>query len=201
MRRMNLQRPLDEISDLRLLPGHAAHIDKRNRQLNRVSEEIKGVRHPSTLLTDLGLLRSADTVHSVFNRTLMVIPLMLMATACGEPEAACDRQCGQIRTLFTAPCGSQHTGTPADCAAWVSQVSTMTRNLNAAFQGKQVEQDVSEVLPRLMTAVGDFEALKCSDVKVDNVSSTDARQSKCNEALIATRGDLGSLYFSADVPD
>ncbi|MCP2251233.1 hypothetical protein LX86_010030, partial [Lentzea aerocolonigenes] len=44
-------------------------------------------------------------------------------------------------------------------------------------------------------------ALKCSDVKVDNVSSTDARQSKCNEALIATRGDLGSLYFSADVPD
>ncbi|MFC3889943.1 hypothetical protein ACFOWZ_00540 [Lentzea rhizosphaerae] len=77
----------------------------------------------------------------------------------------------------------------------------MTRNLNQAFQGKQVEQDVSEVLPRLMTAVGDFEALKCGEVQVDNVSSTDARQSKCNEALIATRGDLGSLYFSADVPD
>lgn len=198
---MQLERPLHEIGDLRLLPGHAAHIDKRNRQLNRVSEEIKGVRHPPTLLTNLGLLRSADTVRTVFKRTLMVITLMLMATACGEPNAACDRQCGQIRTLFTAPCGSQHTGTPADCAAWMSQVSTMTRKLDEALRGKQVEQDVSEVLPRLMTAVGDFEALKCGEVKVDNVSSTDARQSKCNEALIATRGDLGSLYFSADVPD
>ncbi len=121
----------------------------------------------------------------------MVIPLMLMATACGEPEAACDRQCGQIRTLFTAPCGSQHTGTPADCAAWVSQVSTMTRNLNAAFQGKQVEQDVSEVLPRLMTAVGDFEALKCSDVKVDNVSSTSRAT-----ALVAPEGRGQVARFS-----
>src|SRR5689334_13558504 len=44
-RLMSLQRPLNEISDLRLLPGHAAHITKRSRQLNRVSEEIKGVRH------------------------------------------------------------------------------------------------------------------------------------------------------------
>ena len=77
----------------------------------------------------------------------------------------------------------------------------MTHNLDTSLQGKRVQQDVSEVLPRLMTAVGDFEAHKCGDVKVDNLSSTDARQSKCNEALIATRGDLSSLYFSADVPD
>jgi hypothetical protein len=52
-----------------------------------------------------------------------------------------------------------------------------------------------------MTAVGDFETHKCGNVRVDNAASTDARQSKCNEALIATRGVLGSLYFSADVPD
>lgn len=77
----------------------------------------------------------------------------------------------------------------------------MTRNLNKSLQGKHVQDDVNQVLPRLMTAVGDFEAHQCGEVRVDNVSSTDARQSKCNEALIATRGDLGSLYFSADVPD
>ncbi|MDT7781589.1 MAG: hypothetical protein QOF58_8 [Pseudonocardiales bacterium] len=140
-------------------------------------------------------------MRSVIKRTLLVISLLLMTTGCGEAPAACDRQCGEIRTLFTAPCGSQHSGTPADCAAWVTRVSSMTRKLDKALQGKHVQEDVSEVLPRLMTAVGDFEAHKCADVKVDNVSSTDARQSKCNEALIATRGDLGSLYFSADVPD
>jgi len=137
----------------------------------------------------------------VIKRTLLVISLFLMATGCGEAPAACDRQCAEIRALFTAPCGSQHSGTPADCAAWMARVSSMTRKLDKSFQGKRVQEDVSKVLPRLMTAVGDFEAHKCSDVKVDNVSSTDARQSKCNEALIATRGDLGSLYFSADVPD
>ncbi|MET9630606.1 hypothetical protein ABZX92_24355 [Lentzea sp. NPDC006480] len=137
----------------------------------------------------------------MIKRTLLVIPLLLMTTGCGDPPAACDRQCGEIRTLFTAPCASQHSGTPADCAAWVTRVSSMTRKLDKALQGKHVQDDVSEVLPRLMTAVGDFEAHKCADVNVDNVSSTDARQSKCNEALIATRGDLGSLYFSADVPD
>lgn len=137
----------------------------------------------------------------VIKRTLPVISLLLVATGCGEAPAACDRQCGEIRTLFTAPCGSQHSGTPADCAAWVARVSSMTRQLDKSLQGKHVQQDVSEVLPRLMTAAGDFEAHKCAEVEVDNVSSTDARQSKCNEALIATRGDLGSLYFSADVPD
>lgn len=137
----------------------------------------------------------------MIKRTPLVITLMLMATGCGEAPSACDRQCGEIRTLFTAPCGSQHSGTPADCATWVAGVSSMTRKLDSSFQGKQVQDDVSQVLPRLMTAVGDFEAHKCSDVKVDNVSSTDARQSKCNEALIATRGILGSLYFSAGVPD
>ncbi|MDX3658712.1 hypothetical protein PV646_15505 [Streptomyces sp. ID05-26A] len=137
----------------------------------------------------------------MIKRTLLVIFLLLMATGCGEAPAACDRQCGEIRTLFTAPCGSQHSFTPADCAAWVGEVSTMTRRLDRSLQGKQVQQDVSEVLPRLMTAVGDFEAHQCGEVRVDNVSSTDARQSKCNEALIATRGDLGSLYFSAEVPD
>lgn len=137
----------------------------------------------------------------MIKRTLPVITLMLMATGCGEAPAACDRQCGEIRTLFTAPCGSQYSGTPADCAPWVARVSSMTHQLDNSLQGKRVQQDVSEVLPRLMTAVGDFEAHKCSDVKVDNISSTDARQSKCNEALIATRGDLSSLYFSADVPD
>jgi hypothetical protein len=140
-------------------------------------------------------------VRSVIERTLLVIALMLMATGCGEPPAACDRQCGEIRSLFSAPCGSQHSGTPADCAAWVSRVSSMTRTLEGSLRGRSVQEDVSEVLPRLMTAVGDFEAHRCGDVRVDNVSSTDARQSKCNEALIATRGDLGSLYFSADVPD
>jgi hypothetical protein len=140
-------------------------------------------------------------VRYVIKRTLPVITLLLMATGCGEAPAACDRQCGEIRALFAAPCGSQHSGTPADCAAWVSRVSTMTRKLDRALQGKRVQQDVSEVLPRLMTAVGDFEAHRCGEVKVDNIGSTDARQSKCNEALIATRGDLGSLYFSADVPD
>lgn len=137
----------------------------------------------------------------VIKRTLLVISLLLMATGCGEPPAACDRQCGEIRTLFTAPCGSQHSFTPADCATWVTRVSSMTRKLDKSLQGKQVKPAVSEVLPRLMTAVGDFEAHQCDEVQVDNVSSTDARQSKCNEALIATRGDLGSLYFSADVPD
>ena len=137
----------------------------------------------------------------MIKRTLLVISLLLMATGCGDPPAACARQCGEIRTLFTAPCGSQHSFTPADCATWVTSVSTMTRNLDKSLQGKQIKPAVSEVLPRLMTAVGDFEAHQCGEVRVDNVSSTDARQSKCNEALIATRGDLGSLYFSADVPD
>ncbi len=140
-------------------------------------------------------------MRSVIKRTLLVISLFLLPTGCGEPPAACDRQCGEIRTLFTAPCGSQHSGTPADCAAWVTNVSTMTRKLDKALQGKQIKPAVSEVLPRLMTAVGDFEAHECGEVRADNVSSADARQSKCNEALIATRGDLGSLYFSADVPD
>lgn len=137
----------------------------------------------------------------MIKRTLLVISLLLMATGCGEAPEACAWQCGEIRTLFTAPCGSQHSRTPAECAAWVAQVSSMTRKLDQSLQGKQVEDDVSQVLPRLMTAVGDFEAHKCADVKVDNVSSTDARQSKCNEALIATRGVLGSLYFSVEVPD
>lgn len=137
----------------------------------------------------------------VAKRTLLVITLILMATGCGEAPSACDRQCGEIRTLFAAPCGSQHSGTPAECAAWVNRVSTMTHKLDKSFKGKPVEQDVSQVLPRLMTAVSDFESHRCGEVRVDNVSSTDARQSKCNEALIATRGDLGSLYFSADVPD
>lgn len=137
----------------------------------------------------------------VIKRTLLVIFLLLMATGCGEAPAACDRQCGEIRALFTAPCGSQHSFTPADCAAWVEEVGTMTHRLDSSLRGKEVRQDVSEVLPRLMTAVGDFEAHECGEVRVDNVSSTDARQSKCNEALIATRGDLGSLYFSAEVPD
>jgi hypothetical protein len=140
-------------------------------------------------------------VRPVIKRTLLVISLMLMATGCGESPMTCARQCGEIRSLFTAPCGSQHSGTPADCAAWVARVSSMTRKLDQSLQGKQVQDDVSEVLPRLMTAVGDFEAHKCGEVRVDNVSSTDALQSKCNEALIATRGDLGSLYFSAEVPD
>jgi hypothetical protein len=140
-------------------------------------------------------------VRCVIKRTLLVITLMLMASGCGEAPAACDRQCGEIRTLFTAPCGSQHNATPADCAAWVASVSSMIRKLDRSLQGKHVQDDVSRVLPRLMTAVGDFEAHQCDEVRVDNVSSTDARQSKCNEALIATRGDLSSLYFSADVPD
>jgi hypothetical protein len=140
-------------------------------------------------------------VRCVIKRTLLVITLMLMATGCGEAPAACDQQCGEIRTLFTAPCGSQHNATPADCEAWVTGVSSMIRKLDSSLQGKRVQDDVSQVLPRLMTAVGDFEAHHCGEVRVDNVSSTDARQSKCNEALIATRGDLSSLYFSADVPD
>ena len=140
-------------------------------------------------------------MHIVIKRTLLVISLLLMTTGCGDPPAACARQCGEIRTLFTAPCGSQHSFTPADCATWVTNVSTMTRKLDQSLQGKHTKPAVSEVLPRLMTAVGDFEAHQCGEVRVDNVSSTDARQSKCNEALIATRGDLGSLYFSADVPD
>lgn len=137
----------------------------------------------------------------MIKRTLLVISLLLMTTGCGDPPAACAHQCGEIRTLFTAPCGSQHSFTPADCATWVTSVSTMTRNLDKSLQGKQIKPAVNEVLPRLMTAVGDFEAHQCGEVRVDNVSSTDARQSKCNEALIATRGDLGSLYFSADIPD
>ncbi|NGY58960.1 hypothetical protein G7043_08475 [Lentzea sp. NEAU-D13] len=137
----------------------------------------------------------------MIKRTLLVISLLLMTTGCGDPPATCARQCGEIRTLFTAPCGSQHSFTPADCATWVTSVNTMTRNLDKSLQGKQIKPAVNEVLPRLMTAVGDFEAHQCGEVRVDNVSSTDARQSKCNEALIATRGDLGSLYFSADVPD
>jgi hypothetical protein len=140
-------------------------------------------------------------VRSVIKRTLLVISLLLLATGCGEPRAACDRQCSEIRVLFTAPCGSQHSGTPAECAEWVGEVSGMTRRLGESLRGKQVQDDVSEVLPRLMTAVGDFENLRCGAVDVDNVSSTDALQAKCNEALIATRGDLGSLYFSAEVPD
>ncbi|MFJ8963522.1 hypothetical protein ACIRG5_29455 [Lentzea sp. NPDC102401] len=137
----------------------------------------------------------------MIKRTLLVISLLLLATGCGEAPAACDRQCGEIRALFTAPCGSQHSFTPADCAGWVGEVSTMTRRLDTSLRGKHVRQDVSEVLPRLMTSIGDFDAHRCGEVRVDNVSSTDARQSKCNEALIATRGDLGSLYFSAEVPD
>lgn len=127
--------------------------------------------------------------------------LLLLATGCGEVPAACDRQCAEIRALFTAPCGSQPSYTPADCAAWVTAVDSMTRSLDSSLQGKLVQQDVSEVLPRLRTAVGDFEAHRCAEVDVDNVSSTDPRHSRCNEALIATRGDLGSLYFSAEVPD
>jgi hypothetical protein len=137
----------------------------------------------------------------VIKRTLLVISLLFTATGCGEAPAACDRQCGEIRTLFTAPCGSQHNFTPADCAEWVEQVGEMTERLDESLRGKQVQQEVSEVLPRLMTAVDDFEAHRCDEVRVDNVSSTDARHAKCNEALIATRGDLGSLYFGADVPD
>jgi len=139
-------------------------------------------------------------VRCVIKRTLSVITLLLTATGCDEAPAACDQQCGEIRDLFAAPCGSRHRGTPADCAAWVSRVSTMTHRLDEALRGKRVQEDVGAVLPRLMTAVGDFEAHRCGEVKVDNVGSTDARESKCNEALIATRGDLGSLYFSADVP-
>ncbi|SEP99678.1 hypothetical protein SAMN04488000_101913 [Lentzea albida] len=137
----------------------------------------------------------------VIKRTLLVISLLLLPTGCGEVPAACDRQCGEIRALFTAPCGSQHSGTPAECARWVAEVGTMTRRLDESLQGKPVQDDVSEVLPRLMTAVGDFENLRCGAIDVDNLSSTDSLQAKCNEALIATRGDLGSLYFSAEVPD
>ncbi|WP_434450639.1 hypothetical protein [Lentzea sp. E54] len=137
----------------------------------------------------------------MIKRTLLVMSLLLLATGCGEAPAACDRQCAEIRALFTAPCGSQPSYTPADCAAWVAAVDSMTRSLDSSLQGKLVQQDVSEVLPRLKTAVGDFEAHRCAEVDVDNVSSTDSRHSKCNEALIATRGDLGSLYFSAEVPD
>ncbi|HEX7305968.1 hypothetical protein [Lentzea sp.] len=137
----------------------------------------------------------------MIKRTLLVISLLLPLTACGEAPAACDHQCGRIRVLFTAPCGSQHSGTPADCAGWVTEVGTMTRELDGSLRGKHVQEDVSEVLPRLLTSVHDFEEHHCADVGVDNVSSTDLQQSKCNEALIATRGDLGSLYFSADVPD
>ncbi|USX49215.1 hypothetical protein [Lentzea sp. HUAS12] len=137
----------------------------------------------------------------MIKRTLLVISLLLLPTGCGEVPAACDRQCGEIRALFTAPCGSQHSGTPAECARWVAEVGTMTRLLDESLQGKPVQDDVSEVLPRLMTAVGDFENLRCGAIDVDNLSSTDSLQAKCNEALIATRGDLGSLYFSAEVPD
>ncbi|MCG8923938.1 hypothetical protein [Lentzea sp. CC55] len=134
-------------------------------------------------------------------RTLLVIALLLTATGCGEAPATCARQCGEIHDLFTAPCGSQHSSTPAECAAWVGSVSSMTRRLDSSLRGKRVQPAVAEVLPRLMTSVGEFEAHRCGEVRVDNVSSTDTRQSKCNEALIATRGDLGSLYFSAGVPD
>ncbi|WP_143022777.1 hypothetical protein [Lentzea jiangxiensis] len=134
-------------------------------------------------------------------RTLLVIALLLTATGCGEAPATCARQCGEIHDLFTAPCGSQHSGTPAECAEWVGSVSSMTRRLDSSLRGKRVKPAVSEVLPRLMTSVGEFEAHRCGEVRVDNISSTDVRQSKCNEALIATRGDLGSLYFSAGVPD
>ncbi|HUQ57929.1 hypothetical protein [Lentzea sp.] len=137
----------------------------------------------------------------MIKRTLLVITLLLTTTACGDPQAACEVHCGEIRTLFTAPCGSQHSGTPAECAAWVDEVGTMTNTLINALHGKHVQQDVSEVLPRLKAATNDFEEHQCGEVQVDNAESTDARQSKCNEALIATRGDLGTLYFSADVPD
>jgi len=136
----------------------------------------------------------------VIKRTLLVIPFLLMTTGCGDPQAACEVHCGEIRTLFTAPCGSQHSGTPAECAAWVDEVSTMTKNLANALRDKHVQQDVSEVLPRLKTATHAFEELHCGEVQADNVESTDAHESKCNETLIATRGDLGTLYFSADVP-
>lgn len=76
----------------------------------------------------------------------------------------------------------------------------MATSLDKSLRGKPVEPTVQETLPRLITAVSDFEANKCGDVQVDNVSSTEARQAKCNEVLIATRGDLGALYFSAQVP-
>lgn len=137
----------------------------------------------------------------VIKRTLLVISLLLMTTGCGESAATCARQCGEIRTLFAAPCGSQHSGTPAECAAWITSVSTMTRALDQSLQGKHVQADVSEALPRLMTSLNAFESHRCAEIHVDNISATDARQSKCNEALIAARGDLGFLYFSAEVPD
>ncbi|WP_143115988.1 hypothetical protein [Lentzea xinjiangensis] len=136
----------------------------------------------------------------MIKRTLPVVSLVLLATGCGEAPAACERQCGEIRALFTAPCGSQHSGTPAECAAWVAGVGAMTRRLDESLRGKVVQQDVGEVLPRLMSATGDFEANRCGEVRVGNLASTDARQARCNEALIAARGDLGSLYFSAEVP-
>jgi hypothetical protein len=77
----------------------------------------------------------------------------------------------------------------------------MVKSLDESLQGKEVQQGVKDTLPKLRTAVGQFESNKCGDVQVDNVSSTEDREAKCNEALIATRGDLGSLYFSAQVPD
>lgn len=139
-------------------------------------------------------------------RTLLLIGALLSAaglcaSGCGPAPEACGRQCGEIRILFEAPCGSQHSGTPAECAKWVGNVSAMAKSLDKSLEGKPVEPAVRDALPKLMTAVGEFETHKCADVKVDNVSSTESRQSKCNEALIATRGDLGALYFSAQVPD
>ncbi|GLZ35741.1 hypothetical protein Lesp02_79280 [Lentzea sp. NBRC 105346] len=135
-------------------------------------------------------------------RTLLLVGALLSAsTACGPAPEACARQCGEIRELFEAPCGSQHTGTPAECAPWVGKVSAMAKELDNSLQGKPVEPGVREALPKLITAVSDFQSQNCGDVKVDNVASTEQRQSKCNEALIATRGDLGSLYFTAQVPD
>ncbi|MFD5830552.1 hypothetical protein [Lentzea sp. NPDC060358] len=137
----------------------------------------------------------------MIKRTLLVISLLLPVTGCGEAPAACDRHCGEIRTLFTAPCGAQHSGTPAECAHWVDEVGAMSHRLDESLRGKNVQPDVSEVLPRLLTAVDDFEEHRCGEVRVGNLASTSTWQSKCNETLIATRGDLGSLYFSADVPD
>lgn len=138
----------------------------------------------------------------MIKRTLLVIPFLLLPTACGEPPATCDTKCGEIRTLFTAPCGAQHSGTPAECATWVTEVGTMAHDLDTALRAKQrVKPDVTEVLPRLMTAVNAFESHRCGEVRVENAESTNSRQARCNETLIATRGDLGSLYFSAEVPD
>ncbi|WP_143036044.1 hypothetical protein [Lentzea fradiae] len=138
----------------------------------------------------------------MIKRTLLVITLLLLATGCGDPPATCDTQCGEIRTLFTAPCGAQHSGTPAQCATWVTEVGAMTRTLDTSLRTKdRVKRDVTDLLPRLLTTVHTFETNRCGEVRVENADSTNIRQSKCNEALISTRGDLGSLYFIAEVPD